>query len=447
MTDFSSATFLKNFYQHLFKLTQQRKFLIAYSGGLDSSVLLHSMVMLRSEYPDLQLRAIHINHSLSPNAKEWERHCAAVCQSLQVELITKKIQIFPTKKQSLEADARKMRYQLFAELINNDECLLTAHTKNDQAETVLLQLFRGAGPKGLAAMPAKIHFTDTYHLRPLLEFTREQLQNYATQQQLTWVEDESNLNLGFSRNFVRHELMPLISKRWPGILSALTRSARHCADADKLLTQLAEQDLLKVQGTIQGTLSIAQLLTLHEERQRNILRAWLNKLKFPLPSEIKIIQIQQEILFAKEDAKSIVKWRNTEVRRYQDNLYAMSSLSKVDRNFASHWDLQSTLILPGKLGELISKTDFGKGLRKQSLDHVVVRFRRGGERCHPHGRVGSHPLKKLFQEWQIPVWQRDRIPLIFYQEQLIAVVGYCICENFAAEEGEEGIVIELKDMI
>lgn len=423
-------------------LSHQRKFLIAYSGGLDSHALLHFMTMLRAEYPDLQLRAIHVNHNLSINAKSWENHCQRICESLQIECLIKEIEIRSEHNLSLEAVARSLRYQALAESLHTDECLLTAHTKNDQAETILLQLLRGAGPKGLAAMPEKTAFANHWHLRPLLHVTRAEIRQYAYQHNLQWIEDESNFNRNFDRNFIRYEIMPILLQRWPGAITTLSRSAKHCADASKLLTSLAEQDLLQVQGSVPNTLSIAQLLSLSTEHQRNVLREWLLRLQLPLPNEIKIHQIQYEVLLAREDANPTITWQNVEIRRYQDNLYALSPpVVYPDLNWEAVWDTKTPLSLPANLGLLRAERIRGEGISLKKVKQIKVHFRHGGERCHPVGRIGSHPLKKLMQEWQVPTWERDAIPLLFSEDQLIAVVDHCICDGFQAQADEEGLVV------
>lgn len=431
-------------YHILKQLTSSRKFLIGYSGGLDSHVLLHCLAAIRTQYPDISLTAIHINHGLSPNAESWVEHCLQVCQSLAVTLIIKNINIDETAGEGLEAAARTARYQAYAEHLSAGTCLVTAHSKNDQAETVLLQLFRGAGVKGLSAMPACKKIAASFLLRPLLNFTRAELENYARQHQLVWIEDESNVNLQFGRNFVRSEILPLIQQRWPDAVNSLTRSARHSADADILITTLAQDDLQQIWAAPQEkTLSIKRLLLLPGTRQANVIRAWLQQLDFPLPSAVKLRQILREVLSCAEDANPVVAWRGTQIRRYQDNLYALPVLSAHDSSWSGVWDLQTPFQLPHALGKLTAKIIVGDGLALPPTQQVTIRFRQGGERCRPAGRSGSHPLKKLLQEWQVPPWQRDRVPLIYVDNALAAVVGHCVCENFIAKKWQQGLLFSL----
>jgi len=422
------------------ELFHHKKFLVAYSGGLDSHVMLQLLAKLREQDSDLQLRAAYINHHLSGNASVWQEHCQKTCELLAIDFVTKEISVPKITKQSLEANARTLRYEAFAEIIADDEWLITAHNQNDQAETILLQLLRGAGPKGLAAMPEKSTFHNTWHIRPLLHITREQIKTYAVSNHLQWIEDESNADINFDRNFLRHNVMPILQQRWPSVSATLTRSAKHCAEASNLLTLLAEIDLQQLSGTKKNTLSIAQLLALNSERQRNVLRYWLQYLGFSLPSEIKMQQIQHEILLAGEDKAPCVKWQHTEIRRYQDDLYALCPVKSVAKNWQAEWDMQAPLLLPDDLGTLIVTHEEGKGLTMPAGAIVTVRFRHEGERFLPQGRSGSHPLKKLFQEWHVPTWERNRIPLIFYKDELIAVCGYGYAEKFAAKENQKGII-------
>lgn len=320
--------------------------------------------------------------------------------------------------------------------------MLTAHHQDDQAETVLLQLLRGAGPKGLAAMPALKPFAQGWLGRPLLSFTRAQLTKFAEQHALQWIEDESNTNTHFTRNFLRHDIMPLLRKRWPEVSNTLARVAENCAQAQQILDDVAEQDLQTLQGSSANTLSITKLRDKDVVSQRHILRAWLNQLNFPLPSAVKLKQIQQDMLYAREDKLPHFSWRGIELRRYRDDLYAMpklpSNVAQQDRD----WDLAQTLVLPN-IGTLSTTLTQSMGLRCD-ITKVNVRFRKGGETLRLPGRSCHHELKKLFQDWGIPPWQRQRIPLVYVEDQLAAVVGYAVSEDFSAGKGDEGWLLRLE---
>lgn len=404
-------------------LASNKKIFVAYSGGVDSHVLLHLMAQMRKENPKLQLTAIHVNHSLSSNAKNWAQHCKKICKNFVIECIVKTVDAkIKLKDHSLEEIARKLRYEVFAATLPNNACLVTAHQANDQAETLLLQLFRGAGPKGLAAMPVKIKFAKGWLVRPLLNFSREELLQYAAEYKLHWVEDESNADLRFDRNLIRYRLIPIIRKNWLGITTTLNRAANHCATANELLENLATEDLKKVIGEIAGTINIPALKKFTLARQYNVLRFWLYSLKLPTPSEAKLSEVVRTIVNSRSDTKPVVKWCGVEMRRFQNNLYAMLPLLSHDNKVILRFYLQRPLKLPGNLGILRAKVN--KKFENDYKNKIfTVRFRQGGEELKIPRRQGTHKLKKLMQEWKIPPWLRDRTPLVYCNMKIIAVVG------------------------
>jgi tRNA(Ile)-lysidine synthase len=412
---------------------------IAFSGGLDSHVLLHLLAGLRDELP-LTLRAVYVNHSLSPHAESWGAHCKKVCADLQVDFIQQTVDAKSSTGESPEEIARERRYEIFTKLLNEKDLLFTAHHQDDQAETVLLQLFRGAGPKGLSAMPLMKKLGDGFQVRPLLNLTREDLRNYAEENQLRWIEDESNTNKIFSRNFIRHEIMPILKKRWPATSATLARVAANCADAQEILDETAALDLANTRGAALNTLSVRGMLALSEVRQRQVLRLWLNQSDYPIPSTVKIQQIQRDVLMSRTDKAPHVKWTGCEIRRYRDDIFAMSWLQEFDREKVLAWDLQNPLHV-SNLGTLSTTAVKGSGLRA-GISKLTVRFRQGGEVCRLRGC--THTLKNLFQENDIPGWERDRIPLLYSGTQLIAAAGYFVTEEFSAGENEQGFIISLK---
>jgi len=409
-------------YKKIFKFTHHHKFLVAYSGGMDSHVLLHSMVILRKQYPELQLRSVHVHHGLSDKADMWVEHCRRVCEDLDVEFIVKYVKAKSRNKHSPEAVARELRYQEFANLLMKDECLLTAHHADDQAETLLLQLFRGSGTRGLAAMPEHKDFTSSILIRPLLGFSRQELYEYAKQNDLSWIEDESNENIGYDRNFIRHQLLPIIKKRWPGILKTLARVSEHCANASELLSVLAEQDYVSMHGSRPNTLSVKKLLQLDTARQSNVIRYWLHKLNLTTPTNIKMQHIIKDILNCRKDATSIVHWKDAEVRRYRDDLYAFKLLERHDASAILEWDVTKSLELPADLGKLHPDILSDHGVDLKTAKNITVRFRQGGERCKIKGQIETRELKKIFQENGIPPWQRNRVPLIYQDNELVAFI-------------------------
>ena len=423
---------------------------VAYSGGCDSHALLHSLVALRSQIPS-EIKAIHINHGLSPLANEWEQHCREICEQLSVPYTAIKVDASTKKsgsnKTSPEEAARHARYAEWNKLLNKDEVILLAHHQDDQAETVLLQLLRGSGVKGLAAMPAQQNFSQGLLCRPMLGFLREEIVSYAVGQNLNWIDDPSNFDTDFDRNFLRHDVVPLLESRWPSLKKTLSRTATHAAEADQLLTELAQQDWLLVQSNNQ--IKISELFGLDNKRQRNVVRFWLAKVcQLSLPDTVHLQRILDEVLTAAEDANPEVIWRGGEVRRYQGLLYAQKKLVEPENNFELIWSNIQESLLVNSLGlKLLASSSVGKGLSQSKLENAAIslKFRQGGESCRPVGRGHTHQLKKLFQEWQVPPWQRASVPLIYVNGELAEVVGYCRCEPFAAVDGESSWRIEMND--
>ncbi|MCK5386740.1 MAG: tRNA lysidine(34) synthetase TilS [Gammaproteobacteria bacterium] len=418
--------------QHINSFTNTACIWVAYSGGCDSHVLLHSLAALRSEIT-AEIKAIHINHGLSPLANEWEEHCRVICEQLSVPYLAISVDA-SKKKTSPEEAARHARYAEWKKLINKDEVILLAHHQDDQAETVLLQLLRGSGVKGLAAMPAQQNFSQGLLCRPMLGFLREEIVSYAVEQNLNWIDDPSNFDTDFDRNFLRHDVVPLLETRWPSLKKTLSRTASHQADADQLLTELAFQDWHHVHE--KNHINILALLKLSQKRQRNVLRYWIADVcELMLPDTVHLQRILDEVLTAAEDANPEVIWRGGEVRRYQGLLYAQEKLLEPENNFEMIWSNIETPLLINSVGlKLSASSSTGEGLSQNKLKSadILIKFRQGGESCRPVGRGQTHQLKKLFQEWQVPPWQRALVPLVYVNGELAEVVGYCRCEPFAA---------------
>ncbi|MEW5756582.1 MAG: tRNA lysidine(34) synthetase TilS [Pseudomonadota bacterium] len=429
--------------QHLDLPNAPQRIWVAYSGGVDSHCLLHALAALSPRHPALDLNAVHVHHGLSLNADAWAAHCRAVCAQLQIPIQLIHVDAKPANGQSPEAAAREARYAALRRIVQPGDWLLTAHHQDDQAETLLLQLLRGSGVKGLAGMPARSAFAQGLLLRPLLDFSRAELEDYARAQGLRWVEDESNLFRGYDRNFLRHELVPLLRERWPAAQALFARTARHCAEAAELLDELARLDLQAILAEDSQTIHIPALLALSESRQRNALRGWITAAGFRLPETAQLEQIQRNVLHAAWDATPCVRCGAAEVRRYRDGLYLMKALAPHDPAQRIAWDMTQPLALPQLDVGLVAKADVGKGLAQARLTgaHITVRFRQGGEHCRPVGRAHHHDLKKLFQEAGVPPWRRDRIPLIFVDDRLAQVVGHWVDEAFAAKPGEPSIDI------
>jgi tRNA(Ile)-lysidine synthase len=408
---------------------------LAYSGGLDSQVLLHAIAQLRSQLPQQQLRAVHIHHGLHPQADHWANHCQAMCQAVAIPCEIIHVQVRQAPRESLEANARTARYQAIAQLLDPADIVLTAQHADDQAETVLLQLFRGAGVAGLAAMPVVTRLAAGWLIRPLLNYTRAQLYAYAQQVQLQWIEDSSNADVQFDRNFLRHQIIPHLQQRWSGISQTLSRVARHQAEAHELLQDLAKIDWETCRTKHLSQLNLAALAALSPARQRQVIRYWLNQCQLPIPSSVQLQQLLHNLVSAKTDRQPVVRWRGVEVRRYRQLLFAMPPLPPQPAiSYQLTWSLPQVLALP--LGQLSAILVSGQGLALPSDTVLQVRFRQGGEIFHWHGH--QRVVKKLLQGLQLPPWQRHFIPLIYLNNTLVAIPKIGVRDELRASAGQMG---------
>lgn len=404
---------------------------VGFSGGLDSTVLLHSLAAHSSLAS--KLTAVHINHGIHPEAPLWQTHCQQFCLNLGIPFQAHSVQF--SREANLEEEARKARYTFFSSLLGVQDGLILAHHRDDQAETVLLQLFRGAGVDGLAAMAESSSLGLGTLLRPFLTTSRQALEGYAEEHNLQWVEDQSNQDIYYSRNYLRHEILPLLEKKWPGVKNNLTRTAKHCQEAKRNLEALAKADHW---GLLEATTSIESdsLKKLSQDRLSNVLRAWLKKNHVPLPSTTTFQRLIHELLFSSPDARPEVSWKGFCVRSYQQHLYLdLEVRNKLIKYPCVFWtNFPSSLALTEPPLNLIAKKS-KQGLVLPDKAEVLVRFREGGERFCWHGQTKQ--LKKLFQEWAIPPWRRDRVPLIYVQGKLAAVVGYAISDLFFSKDAKE----------
>jgi len=413
---------------------------VAYSGGMDSSVLLHAISRIMGEIGH-DVRAIHVNHHLSSSSDEWQQHCIDTCHKLGIPLSICEISLLQDKEKSPEELARQARYQAIYEHLDDGDVLLTAHHQDDQAETLLLQLFRGGGPRGAAAMTEYMRLPCGHLFRPLLSFNRRQLERYARTHHLHWVDDESNQDTGLERNYLRHEIFPLLRSHWPSVTQVLARDAGLFAEASGLLDELAALDYDRVQGVAPHTLSVTGLHTLSEARQRNVLRYWMRGLHLPAANAAHLRHIMTDVIHAAPDREPCVSWAGAEVRRYRDDLYALTPLTRHDSRTRLDWDATTPLALPDG-GCLVPSRRRGSGLRASECGHdLQVGFRLGGESCRPAGQAHHRPLKKLLQESNIPPWERERIPLIYIDGRLAEVVGHFVCEPFLARPDEDAIAV------
>jgi tRNA(Ile)-lysidine synthase len=415
---------------------------LAFSGGLDSCVLLHLLTELRSQLP-YEIHAIHVHHGLQHEADSWQTYCEQLCKRYNIPLEVIRLTLNVKGGESLEAVAREARYKAMAEWVGDGQLLLTAQHQDDQAETLLLQLMRGSGPTGLAAMPPLARFGTGWLVRPLLDCPRHSLEQYAREHQLTWQEDPSNQDQRFDRNFIRHQVMPLLRSRWPAASTTLSRAARFSGELLLLVREEAEEDLARARTSDSHILSISTLKQLNSVRLRNLLRHWIGATGAPLPSSKKLARIEQEAVHGRIDSVPLIAWGGWEVRRYRDRLFLNRAQVIELPAHPLAWTDGEELTLPEGLGRLIAKRgEGGIAAACWQQSKVEVRFRHGGERCRLPKQNHHRPLKKLLQEWGVPPWHRERIPLLFLDGELAVVPGYCVCNPFAAQAGEDAMVIE-----
>ncbi len=425
-----------------------QQLVVGYSGGLDSHVLLHLLSRYAFDHlPSIRVLAIHVNHGLNSNARNWAEHCRGVCEQLGVGYHLVELDARAPQGESQEAWARQLRYEALVRFIGVDDVLFTAHHQDDMAETLLIQLFRGAGPAGLAAMPMQARFGAGRHYRPLLACPRAGLLRYAQEYKLVWIEDDSNQDPRYDRNLIRNTILPGIRQRWPGITQTLYRAARHQADASSLLDDLADIDLKTCRSGVDTRLSVSQLLGMSSRaRAANTLRRWIRLLGFPVPNERQLNQIFSGVLGAGPDATPCVSWEGTELRRYRDSLFITAPLPPPpDPDHVTDWDLNKSCKL--SLGCLTATRTRGEGIRTSQCenDTLRIRFRQGNETLVLAGH--HHTLRKLCQQYAIPSCYRDHMPLLYIGDSLVCVPGIAIAEEYRARGEEYGWQVDWSESV
>ncbi|WP_308368091.1 MULTISPECIES: tRNA lysidine(34) synthetase TilS [unclassified Microbulbifer] len=391
------------------------RYWLGYSGGLDSSVLLHLLVA-----EGIPVRAVHVHHGLSPNADRWQAHCEETAGALGVPIVTRDVSVDPADG-GLEQAARRARYRVFAGLLKEGDQLLLAQHGDDQVETFFLRLLRGAGVLGLAAMAESRPLGAGSLLRPLLGCGRNQLESYAREQGLNWIEDESNADQRLERNYLRAVVLPLLSERWP-LRRRVARATENLREAAELLREVGVDDLSgcgRRDERFGESLELAALRQLSAPRRRNLLRTWLAESGGAMPEAGHLEEALVQVLESAGDSRPAVALGGRVARRFRQRLYITPPLPAADLSGEWQWNGAGTLALPG--GWVLEPgPDWPAG-------NYLVRFRRGGERARSAGRKHSQTLKKLLQEQALEPWLRDLVPLVHRGGELVAVGDIFLC--------------------
>jgi tRNA(Ile)-lysidine synthase len=447
-------------------LPARSSILVGLSGGVDSVVLLHLLHQLAPRF-SWQLSALHVHHGISPNADSWAAFCTEVCASYAIPLRVEHVDIAPLREHGIEAAARKLRHAAFAK--QPADFVALAHHADDQAETLLLQLLRGAGVKGAAAMPAMRTPSPSMGegggegdktqsptlLRPLLHCSRREILDYAAAQGLRWIEDESNADDSYPRNFLRHRALPLLEERFPACRDTLARSAQHFAEASELLDDLARLDAPDSfpspagggGGRGEGALEITHLQSLSRPRAKNLLRYFLHQCGAPMPQTVQLDDMLHQLCEARQDAAVCVAFGDWEAHRYQGRVYALRTLGEFDPNLVLPWQGEAELTWTALHARLRFERTEGAGISIAKLQGapVTLRLRGGGETLRPHPNAATRTLKNLLQEHHVPPWRRERLPLLYCGDELVCVPGVAIAAEYQAAKGEAGVTVTLRD--
>jgi len=403
-------------------------FKIALSGGLDSVVLLHLFSRLKA----VKVSAHHVHHGLSENADDWVQFCTHFCVAININLTVSRVSLDKKSRTSLEALAREKRYAVLKQDFSDNSYLVTGHHQDDQLETVLLALKRGAGLTGLQGIVAQQALTQGHLIRPLLNFSREQLEHYATQFKLSWIEDESNNDQQFDRNFIRHSIAPLLKMRWPAITKTVSRSAQHCQSQQQLIDEITKSDFVKCEAEKQ-VLAIKALKGLSQIRRNNVLRYWFKQANHQYPSTKQLSIIWQDLVLAQSDATPKIRLQSITVCRYRDAIYLVDESELFKQANKVKW--QGEKLLSFCHGQVRLKFTADKAFLKRQVN-VEICFRlhiAGDFSCRPMGRDKRRSIKKLLHEYHVPPWLRDSVPFVFIDGELVEAVGLFTCTTSYAK--------------
>ena len=389
------------------------EFLIAYSGGCDSTALLYFANQIAKKNK-INIRAIHVNHNLNKESKKWENHCKEFCKEINVELYIANVNIILKAGDSIEEKAREERYSSIYSQMGKKTLMMTAHHGDDQAETFLYQLFRGSGAKGLSSMPRIKKIKKGFHLRPFLAFNKKTLEDFLELRIISYIEDQSNNDTDFSRNFIRKEIIPKIKKKWPSCASTISRSAQNISELYKLNEDLAMIDIQNFLINDIYKISIG-VRTLDKYRCNNVIRYWISKNNYRMPSAEQLHSIYSNVLNAGDDKAPFFLCSEYEIRRHNDYIEIMQPLKKHDSSNIYKWKFPENLII-SNLCLNLSWSDLEEKFGRKITHDVEVRFRKSGENLKLYNSKKS--LKDYMREINMPPWKRERTPLIYIDKKL-----------------------------
>lgn len=417
------------------ELNAVRKIAIAYSGGLDSSVLLH-LAQRYAANRNIALSAFHVHHGLSVNADQWLSHCEDACTRLGIRFEARHVNLPERRRDGTEQAARLRRYAALGEMCRSYDVplLLTAHHLDDQAETVLLQLLRGSGVAGLSGMeeagtaPDLLGDPRTVIGRPLLHATRTELERLATTLGIEHVDDESNRDVRYVRNALRHTVLPLLAERFPGFQQRFARSARHAQAAQRILDDVAAEDLATCQEG--ECIDLKRLQVLSEDRIDNLLRHWLAQRGARMPSTAWLGEMRAQLLGAKEDAQILVTHADGEIRRHRNRVFFTARKEEPfeERSrqapVAFRWNGEQALHFKDFGGVLyFHEAEEGVDADWLRAQDLLLCHRNGGEKLKTAPDRPARSLKHHYQALDIPAWERPYLPLVVTGKRLIYAAG------------------------
>jgi tRNA(Ile)-lysidine synthase len=430
-----------------------KRVLLGYSGGVDSHVLLHELTRVASIHR-LTVIALHGNHQVLSNSNLWEQHCRQVCKKMGVEFQSHRLSVNFDCAGGRENALREARYAWFKSVMNSGDVLATAHHLDDQVETVLLRLFRGCGARGLVGISPVRKFANGELHRPFIDLSRSNILEFAKSHCLKWVEDESNRDESFDRNFLRERLIPTLRSRWPGSSAAVARTSRHLAATEALLEQIGREDLGRWLLTAEecqfsnfGKIRISDLLAVSPERGANLLRCWGRKAVHEAPGSSQLFELLRQLERLNGAMKARLAWKSVEFRRYRDCLYLLPAQSDPIPHVSQYWVAEPLLDLPTAGVRLRSRRIIGQGIRTSGtrIPEIEVRWYNKKIGLRLVEGASTRTLRNLFQERGVPPWERWRLPVLCIDNAVAYVPGIGVAVSFAARAGEAGIDFLLEE--